>query len=194
MSPKLCIMNDTHNQQSAVIVTLQKDVIAHTIKFAYEGDPEGPRFRLPTDTVSLMRLRGLIDSVLEPNLLDPRVVHGDTQRQLTVHANALRQLADRWATDRDYKGSPVDDIRALIGDTAQGSVPALNPKYREALKFAIGHLDMSDQPEYGQLQELVAMTERGEGARNPCAHCDDGKVINENFRTVEPCRHCEDAK
>lgn len=178
MSPKLCIMNDTHNQQSAVIVTLQKDVIAHTIKFAYEGDPEGPRFRLPTDRGSLMRLRDLIDSVLDPSV---------------VPVNTLRQLADRWAADRDYKGSPVDDIRALIGDT-QDSAPTLDPKYRMALKFAIGHLDMSDQPEYGQLQELLAMTERGEGARNPCAHCDDGKVINENFRTVEPCRHCEDAK
>lgn len=178
MSPKQCIMNDTHNQQSAVIVTLQKDVIDHTIKFAYEGDPEGPRFRLPTDRGSLMRLRDLIDSVLDPSV---------------VPVNTLRQLADRWAADRDYKGSPVDDIRALIGDT-QDSAPTLDPKYQTALKFAIGHLDMSDQPEYGQLQELLAMTERGEGARNPCAHCDDGKVINENFRTVEPCRHCEDAK
>jgi hypothetical protein len=31
-----------------------------------------------------------------------------------VPADTLRALADRWASDRDYTGSPVDDIRALI--------------------------------------------------------------------------------
>lgn len=40
-----------------------------------------------------------------------------------VDVATLRALADRWATDRSYTGSPVDDIRALI-EQPSTSTPA----------------------------------------------------------------------
>lgn len=40
-----------------------------------------------------------------------------------VDASTLRALSDRWANDRSYTGSPVDDIRALI-EQPTASTPA----------------------------------------------------------------------
>ncbi len=37
-----------------------------------------------------------------------------------VDSDVLQELADRWASDRFYNGSPADDIRALIEKSRQG--------------------------------------------------------------------------
>lgn len=37
-----------------------------------------------------------------------------------VDLDKLRALADRWATDRSYSGSPADDLRAWIDSQAVG--------------------------------------------------------------------------
>lgn len=43
----------------------------------------------------------------------------------SVPVATLAALADRWASDRNYSGSPVDDIRALIDEltSARPEVP-----------------------------------------------------------------------
>lgn len=37
-----------------------------------------------------------------------------------VDSDVLQELADRWASDRLYNGSPSDDIRELIEKSRQG--------------------------------------------------------------------------
>lgn len=39
-------------------------------------------------------------------------------REPSIPASVLRSLADRWASDRCYEGSPVDDVRALVDQPA----------------------------------------------------------------------------
>jgi len=43
---------------------------------------------------------------------DPEPINAS--QPVSVSVDTLRALADRWAYDREYTGSPVDDIRALI--------------------------------------------------------------------------------
>ena len=45
-----------------------------------------------------------------------------------VSSDTLRALADRWASGRDYNGSPVDDIRALIDEPTSAHQP-VGPKF-----------------------------------------------------------------
>ena len=54
-----------------------------------------------------------------------------------VNVAILRALADRWATDRSYTGSPVDDIRALIEQPSTSTHAALGidlEPFREAVE------------------------------------------------------------
>lgn len=44
-----------------------------------------------------------------------------------VSADTLRALADRWASDRGYTGSPADDIRALIDKSVAALQPVRQP-------------------------------------------------------------------
>lgn len=44
----------------------------------------------------------------------------DVGVDVDVDVAILRALADRWASDRSYTGSPVDDIRALIDASPKG--------------------------------------------------------------------------
>jgi hypothetical protein len=50
-----------------------------------------------------------------------------------VSSDTLRALADRWASDRDYTGSPVDDIRALIDEPTPARQPVGEPITVEAV-------------------------------------------------------------
>lgn len=44
-----------------------------------------------------------------------------------VSTDTLRALADRWASDRGYTGSPVDEIRALIDEPTAARQPVGEP-------------------------------------------------------------------
>ncbi|OBU59225.1 hypothetical protein [Stenotrophomonas maltophilia] len=52
-------------------------------------------------------------------------VIAEFQHHPSVPVATLAALADRWASERDYTGSPVDDIRALIDEptAARPEVP-----------------------------------------------------------------------
>ncbi len=69
-----------------------------------------------------------------------------------VDVETLRALSDRWANDRSYTGSPVDDIRALIEQPTK-STPAApgidntTPVDRGALQMAINVLRRAGKDE-----------------------------------------------
>lgn len=53
-------------------------------------------------------------------------VIADFEHHPSVPVATLASLADRWASDRNYTGSPVDDIRALI-DEPTSARPEVKP-------------------------------------------------------------------
>ncbi len=60
-----------------------------------------------------------------------------------VDVETLRALSDRWANDRSYTGSPVDDIRALIEQPTKTTpaAPGIDLKaFREPVAFWFEHL------------------------------------------------------
>lgn len=64
--PKQCLMNDVHNG-TTVTTTIYTGPTMHVLKLVQNGrDEPDSQFYLSTDRVSLMRLRDLIDGVLEP--------------------------------------------------------------------------------------------------------------------------------
>ncbi|KRG39125.1 hypothetical protein ARC78_15010 [Stenotrophomonas pictorum JCM 9942] len=66
-----------------------------------------------------------------------------------VDVATLRALADRWATDRSYTGSPVDDIRALIEKPTMSTpaAPGIDlEQFRERIKAAIVRITTGQAP------------------------------------------------
>ncbi|SMR69331.1 MULTISPECIES: hypothetical protein [Stenotrophomonas] len=97
--------------------------------------PAQSAWLLPDDA----RIVGVIADNIEQGKLDHPGFYRNTQlaevlrRMLTaalaarqpvgVDAATLRVLSDRWANDRNYTGSPVDDIRALIDEPTPSRQP-----------------------------------------------------------------------
>ncbi|MCF3485143.1 hypothetical protein GUL16_15785 [Stenotrophomonas maltophilia] len=71
----------------------------------------------------LAELRRLVPSVNQKQALDAAIAALAARQPVGVSTDTLRALADRWASDRGYTGSPVDDIRALIDEPTAARQP-----------------------------------------------------------------------
>lgn len=89
-----------------------------------------PDYKGPTDAAVQAVITAL--AARQPVVVDlPESLHDRVEalrevaarQPVGVSTDTLRALADRWASDRGYTGSPVDEIRALIDEPTAASQP-----------------------------------------------------------------------